>query len=154
VRTRAECASKEQRLILDVVGETGEELDEIVELDRVIAVVGSPRAINIYRTAWKVFHNNTNQQAMPVHGAISLTVKRKSHRVTLGLGSTICVEEVMVVGCGLSAPLGRVVQAEGSIVKRYVHCARGESSCSEKRTGGGGEEGGREGVVTNASGLL
>lgn len=54
VRTGAECSRKEQILILDVVGETGEILDEIVELDRVIAVVGSPRAINIYRTTWKM----------------------------------------------------------------------------------------------------
>ena len=42
VRARGECSRKEQRLIHGVVGETGEELDEIVELDRVIAVIWSP----------------------------------------------------------------------------------------------------------------
>ena len=50
VRTGAECSRKEQILILDVVGETGEILHKIVELDRIVAVIGSPRAINIYRT--------------------------------------------------------------------------------------------------------
>lgn len=44
----------------------------------------------------------------------------------------------MVVGRGLSAPLGRVVQAGGSIVKRYVHGARGDSSYVEKRKVGEG----------------
>jgi hypothetical protein len=34
----------------------------------------------------------------------------------------------MVVGCGLSAPLRRVVQARRRIVKRYIHGARGSSS--------------------------
>jgi len=47
----------------------------------------------------------------------------------------------MVVGRGLSAPLGRVVQAKGSIVKRYVHGGRGGSGDWEKRTRGRGEEG-------------
>ena len=51
VRTGGECSRKEWVLILGVVGETGEELDGIVELDRVIAVIGSPRAVDIYRTA-------------------------------------------------------------------------------------------------------
>jgi len=66
VRTRAEFSRKEQGLIPDVVGETGKELDGIVELDRVISVVGSLGAINIYRTTWKMVHIDWNQQAMPV----------------------------------------------------------------------------------------
>ena len=50
--------------MLGVVGETGEELDEIVELDGIIAVIGSPRTKNIDCTTWEMFHIDTNQQAI------------------------------------------------------------------------------------------
>ena len=55
-----------------------------------------------------------------------LTVKRQSHHVSLALGSMICPEEITVIVGRLSAPLGRVVQARGGIVERYVHGAGGE----------------------------
>ena len=53
--SRAGCSRKERSLILDVVGETGEELNKVVKLDRVIAVVGSPRAIDVYSATCKLF---------------------------------------------------------------------------------------------------
>jgi hypothetical protein len=72
-----------------------------------------------------------NQQSTPVMGDLSiLTGERQGHGIALVLGGMIRLEEILVVACGLSAPLGRVGQARGSIVERYVHGARGEIKIS------------------------
>ena len=62
----------------------------------------------------------------------------------------------MIVGYWLSAPLRRVVQARGSIVKRYIHGARGNSRGGFGReVGEAGEagEGDGEGFVTRCKDL-